>query len=68
MHGERDDKGLNNYLFKINGSRKVNGVVQCTLHLIQRNVSIIKAMNSRKKKRGFFYTMYHLCNSFQFLV
>lgn len=52
-HGERDDKGLKNYLVKISGSRKVNGAVQCTLHLIQRNVSIIKAMNSRKKKGGF---------------
>lgn len=64
----RDDKGLNNDLIKISGSRKVNGAVQYTYHLIQRNVSIIKAMNSRKKKNVVLYTMYHLWNSFQLLV
>lgn len=55
MYGERDDKGLNNDLIKISGSRKVNGAVQYSLHLIQRNVSIIKAMNSWKKKKWVFF-------------
>lgn len=40
--GDTDDKGLNNELNKISGSRKVNGAVQYTLHLIQRNMSIFQ--------------------------